>query len=265
MPMISVAWMNPDQHVGHDLAEHHLDRPDRHRQQAFHGAALDLAGHRQRGEDQHGHGQDGADQAGHDVEARRCRRVVARMGADLERQRWRIAGVQIVVERGLHHDAERRQRRAGGHRIGGVGRDQHRRIIAAPHRALEAARNFDAEQHLAGQQQIVEFGDIVHFPGEAEIVGVLQRLEDRAAEVAVLLQQHRGRQVSRRGVDGIAEQQQLHHRDHHDHRKRHPVAPQLDEFLDHHRIAAPPEAEPRLPGLAALLRGDRLRSLEIVL
>jgi hypothetical protein len=33
MPMISVAWMNP-------TSEHHLDRPDRHRQQAFHGAAL---------------------------------------------------------------------------------------------------------------------------------------------------------------------------------------------------------------------------------
>ena len=86
--------------------------------------------------------------------------------------------------------------------------------------------------------------------GEAEIGGVLQRLQDRAREIAVLLQQHRGRQVARRGVDGIAEQQQLHHRDHHDHRERHAVAPELDEFLDQHRIAAPPEAEPRLAGVA---------------
>jgi len=29
-------------------------------------------------------------------------------------------------------------------------------------RALEAARDFDAEQHLAGFQQVVELGDIVH-------------------------------------------------------------------------------------------------------
>jgi hypothetical protein len=29
------------QHVRNDLAEHHLDRSDRHRQQALHGAAFD--------------------------------------------------------------------------------------------------------------------------------------------------------------------------------------------------------------------------------
>ena len=79
----------------------------------------------------------------------------------------------------------------------------------------------------------------------------MQRFQDRAAEVAVLLQQHCGRQVARRGVDGVAEQQELHHRDHHDHRERHAVAPELDELLDHHRIAAPPEAEPGLADLAA--------------
>src|ERR1700682_5441669 len=59
--------------------------------------------------------------------------------------------------------------------------------------------------------------------------------------------------MARRGVDGVAEQQELHHRDHHDHRERDAVAPQLDEFLDHHRIAAPPEAERRLAGVTALV------------
>src|SRR6266571_6124471 len=126
-------------------------------------------------------------------------------------------------------------------------------MISAPYCALKAARNFHAEQHLARLQEIVELRDVVHFPGEAKIGGVLKRLQNRAPEVAVLLQQHRGRQVARRGVDGVAEQQQLHHRDHHDHRERHAVAPQLDEFLDHHRIAAPPEAERRLPDVAALV------------
>src|SRR5260370_2215401 len=125
-------------------------------------------------------------------------------------------------------------------------------MIAAPHRELEAARNLHAEQHLARQQEVVELRDIVHFAGQVERSGVLQRLEDRARKVAVLLQQHRGRQVARRGVDGVAEQQELHHRDHHDHRERDAVALELDEFLDHHRIAAPPEPEPRLPVAAVI-------------
>ena len=79
-----------DDDVGHDLAEHDLDRRDRHRQQAFHGAALDLARDRQRGEDQHGHGEDGADEARHDVERGVGRRIVAGVGADLERRRGAV-------------------------------------------------------------------------------------------------------------------------------------------------------------------------------
>ena len=108
-------------------------------------------------------------------------------------------------ERGLHQGAERAEPRARRDRIGRIGRDQQRRTIAATNRALEAARDFDAEQHLARLQEIVELGDIVHLIGEAEIGAVLQRLEDRAPEIAVLLQQHRGRQIMRRGIDGVAE------------------------------------------------------------
>ena len=157
-------------------------------------------------------------------------------------------------ERGLRHLAERAERGTRRHRIGGIGRDQQRRMVAAPHRALEAARHLDAEQHLARQQQGVELGLGVDLLGEMEIGGVFQRLEDRAREVAVLLQQHRRRQVVRGGVDGEAEQHQLHHRKHHDHGERHPVAAQLDEFLHQHRIAAPPEAEPARPGVAGMVR-----------
>ena len=62
-PMISAACTKPISDIGRDLAEHDLERRDRHRQQAFHRAALDLARDRQRGEDQHGHGEDGAEQA----------------------------------------------------------------------------------------------------------------------------------------------------------------------------------------------------------
>ena len=55
---------------------------------------------------------------------------------------------------------------------------------------------------------------------------------------------HHRRQVPRIGVDGKAEQQKLHHR-HADHqRKRHAVAPHLDEFL-HQDGEQPGEGEPR--------------------
>src|SRR5258708_11977026 len=126
-------------------------------------------------------------------------------------------------------------------------------MITAPYRALKPAWNFDTEQYLARLQQIVELGDIVHFAGEMEIGGVFQGFEDRGREVAVLLQQYRGRQIARRGVDGVAEQQQLHHRDHHDHPERDAVALELDEFLDHHRKTAPPEAESQLAGVASMI------------
>src|SRR6185295_17155156 len=59
--------------------------------------------------------------------------------------------------------------------------------------------------------------------------------------------------MARRSVDGITEQQQLHHRDHHDHRERDAVAAKLDEFLDQHCVAAPPETEVRLRNVAVLV------------
>ena len=95
----------------------------------------------------------------------------------------------------------------GGDRIGRVRSDQQCRLVAAPHRTLEAARDLDPEQDLAGLQEIVELGDAVHLAREAEVAGILQRLQDRARQIALLLDQHRRRQMARRGVDGIAEQQ----------------------------------------------------------
>src|SRR6185437_5898131 len=124
-------------------------------------------------------------------------------------------------------------------------------MIAAPDRPLEAARDLDAEQHLARFEQIVELLDVVNLVGELEVLGVLKCFQDRAAEIGVLLQQHRGRQIVRRGVDGVAEQEKLHHRDHHDHRKRHPVAAKLDELLHHHGVGTPPKPEPGFLRLVA--------------
>src|ERR1700739_2879824 len=47
---------------------------------------------------------------------------------------------------GLNHYAERGERRARRDRVGGIGRNQQRRMLAAPDGALEAARNLDAEE-----------------------------------------------------------------------------------------------------------------------
>src|SRR5262249_13190896 len=137
-----------------------------------------------------------------------------------------------------------------------VGCNEKRGMIAAPHCALEAARNFDAEQHLARQQEIVEFLDVVNLAGEAEIGGIFQRFQDGAPEIGVFLQEHRGRQVTRRRVDGKAEQQKLHHRDHHDHGERNAVTLELDELLYQHREGAPPESEAGFADLAATGRGE---------
>ena len=81
-----------DDDVGDDLAQHDLDRRDRHGEQAFHGAALDLARDRERGEDQHGHGQDGADEPRHDVERGVGRRGCSGHGCGSRTAAWRCPG-----------------------------------------------------------------------------------------------------------------------------------------------------------------------------
>ena len=174
-----------DEDVGHDLAEHDLDRRDRHGQQVLHGAALDLARDRERGEDQHGHGEDGADQPRHDVELglRRpgCSGHATRIsngsvGADRE---WR--GRARARSAPAWPSAPSAEPEATGSVASAI--DQHRRLVAAPHAALEIGRDFDAEQHLAGRQQFVRARLRVRGScGDLEIAGVLERGQDRAAD-----------------------------------------------------------------------------------
>ena len=149
----------------------------------------------------------------------------------------------LVGERGLHDLPERAERRAGGDGVGGVGRDQERRAVAAAQRAFELGRYLDAEQRVAGLEQLVELRLVAHLARDLEVARVLQRLEDDAADIAVLLEQHRGRQVARHRVDGVAEQQKLHQRDGDHGGERDAVAPQLQELLEQHGAGAPPEAE----------------------
>ena len=76
-----------DDDIGHDLGEHHLDRPHRHGEQVLHRAALALAGDRQRGHEQRRHHQHDADQSRHDVEHGELLGIVAGVHDELERRR----------------------------------------------------------------------------------------------------------------------------------------------------------------------------------
>jgi hypothetical protein len=63
----------------------------------------------------------------------------------------------LVLQRRAHDLAERASAEPDATGIGRIGRDQQRRLLAAPHRALEPRRDFDREQHRAGREQPVEF------------------------------------------------------------------------------------------------------------
>jgi hypothetical protein len=163
-----------DQHIGRDLAEHDLERRDRHGEQAFHGAALDLAGDRERGEDQHRQGENGAEQAGDDVERCQGRRIVAVMRADLEQRLGAFGKPAVVDERGGNDLRQRRHRRAGRDRVGGVGGDEQRRHVAAAQRALEARRNLHRKQHGARGEHLIEFVFVAQLARDLEEFGVAQ-------------------------------------------------------------------------------------------
>ena len=134
---------------------------------------------------------------GHDIERGRCQPGCSGRASEFRtaaprRREWRDRAAARSARR-----CERADRRARRDRIGGVRRDQQRRTVAAPHRALEARRDLDREQHRAGREQPVEFGLVVRDMRDLEILRVLERREDRAADVALLLQQHRRRQMTR--------------------------------------------------------------------
>ena len=152
---------------------------------------------------------------------------------------------------------KRSERRTRRHRIGGVGRHQDRRLFAAAHRAFEVTRNLDREQHLAGGEHAIELRLVMKLARDLEVFGVFEGLQNRPADVARFLEQHRGRQIARRGVDGVTEQQKLHQRHHDDHGERNAVAAKLDELLDQHRRCG--------AKLLCKRAVDSSRSLEIVL
>ena len=95
---------------------------------------------------------------------------------------------------------------------------------------------------MAGLERFVELGLVAQLPRDLEVFGVLDGGEDRASDIARFLQQHRGRQIARRGVDRVAEQCELQQRYRNHRRERDAVAPQLQQFLAQHRADAAQEA-----------------------
>ena len=125
---------------------------------------------------------------------------------------------------------------AGGRRVGRVGLDQHRRALAALQAAREVRRDrarTNCTSPCASSRSASASLDGMR--DHAEIAGVLQRAHERARVDARLGRDARavGRRL-RVGVDGVAEQHQLHHRHADHHREGEPVAAQLHEFLREH-------------------------------
>src|SRR5207244_2540690 len=68
--------------------------------------------------------------------------------------------------------------------------------------------------------------------GDAEVAARLHRGKQRARVGARIGREHRGRQALRVGVDRVAEEDELQHRDADDHAEGQAVALELDELLD---------------------------------
>ena len=109
-------------------------------------------------------------------------------------------------------------------------------------RGAAPARSFPGSRHMAGLERFVELGLVAQLPRDLEVFGVLDGGEDRASDVARFLQQHRGRQIARRGVDRVAEQCELQERYRNHRGERDAVAPQLQQFLAQHGADAAQEA-----------------------
>ena len=163
------------------------------------------------------------------------------MLAELEQRLGLVGQHPLVDECELRNPVQRAKRGAGRHRICRVGRDEQRGPLPSPQRAFETCGNLDRKENLPGSQHAVELLGRSQPVRDPEVSRALDGGQDGTADVAGLLQQHRGRQIARRRIDRIAEQDELHDRNHHDHCKRNPVAAQLDELLHQHRPHAAPE------------------------
>ena len=216
----------------------------------LHRAPLGFPRDRQRRHHHQRQRQDHAQQPRHDVVRRDALGIVPAMHHHLERRRLHVAAghraLEVMHQCVLRQRTGRRHRRARRRRIGCIRLDQQLRPFAPRHAPREIARYRHRELHLAPAQHHVQLLHRPRLAHDVEERGVLQRRQRRARKRRIVLHQHRRRQVPRLAVDRIAEQQQLHDRDHQDHRVGEPVARELHELLRQHGKDA------RRPGVATL-------------
>ena len=151
-PRISEHLDVADDDIGHDLGEHHLDRPHRHRQQILHRAALALAGDRQRRDEQRRHRQHDADQARHDVEHGQLLGIVAGVDHELERRARRLASAGSAAGRGRARSTMAASAAVALPMAEGSVASASTRIEGVSPRSTERSKfggNVDDEQHVA--------------------------------------------------------------------------------------------------------------------
>jgi hypothetical protein len=163
-------------------------------------------------------------------------RMVPPVHADVDRRRRGLelgqAALEVPVQRRERDLRKRRDGVPGRRWVRGVCLDQQDGALAAHQPAAEILRDRDGELHLAEREQPLELVFGRHLVVDAEVAARLQ-CRDQAPRIhARVGAQHRGRQPLGVGIDRVAEEDELQHRDADDHAEGEPVAPELDELLD---------------------------------
>ena len=142
---------------------------------------------------------------------------------------------QIARQAGLADLAHGSNGIAGGGRIGGIGLQQHGRALTAQQPTAEIGGNGQYKLHLATLQHGIglRLGGVAG--QQMKIAAIAHGADNGAAEAALFMRHHHCRQMFRIAVDGETEQRQLDQRNADHHRKRQPVAAELDEFLYYNR------------------------------
>ncbi len=121
-----------------------------------------------------------------------------------------------------------------GGRVGSVSLDQYLGPFTAYQCAAEPGRDGNHKRHFAAGQQVGAGAGVVCVQYKAVIAGGFQRLDQGAGQRGVLFDQQRSGQLPGVGIDGVAEQDQLHNRNTEHHREGQTIAAHLHQLLHEH-------------------------------
>jgi hypothetical protein len=138
---------------------------------------------------------------------------------------------ELTLEHGLVEHAKRSERIAGRGRIGRVGFDQQHRALATFELTAEILGYGNHELHRSQLERSrrERFGSDAAC--DPKVAAVFHRTDHAARIDTVVRAQHRGGQCFRIGVDGKAEQYELHYRHPDHHSEGQSIAPHLDELF----------------------------------